>query len=739
MRMRIDRFRTPTLALAAFAFLLTGCFSGGKYNAASPDGWQSAVFLSQEVGQWSYRVAGSTVPGVRDDAGRIASEAGSEDLWIISRRRREAEAVGEILHQTELVELEQLDVEASTMDDAPAPTEGELRASIPGGAPGAEREIPLPLQHTEVSARISAWVASVDVEQKYRNPYAEKIEAVYVFPLPENAAVTGFIMQIGDRRIRAIIREREEAERIYRDARARGHVASLLTQERPNLFTQSVANIEPGKEIDIRITYFHTLRYDDGSFEFVFPMVVGPRYISGAQTSGDHAQGRAPPTDAVPDAPRVTPPVLKPGTRSGHDIAMTVALDAGIPVGEIASPTHAVDVERDGETRAIVRLRAGDDIPNRDFVLRYRVAGDAPRYAMLTRRDEDGGTFALLAVPPSDLEGLPRTPREMIFVIDCSGSMNGYPIQHAKAAVRRCLRSLDPADTFQVISFSNTATLLGAHPLPATPDNIRRGLSYVDALDGGGGTEMLSGIRAALRFPHDPEKLRIVAFLTDGYIGNEMQIFDEIRANIGAARIFSFGVGTSVNRYLLEGMARMGRGAVAYVGMGGDDAGAVDAFYTRAAHAAMTDLSIDWGAMRVERTYPSSLPDLFVGRPVLVLGRFSGEGRTTVRIMGRVGERRTEVPVLVDLDDAGGSHDALTLLWARSRISDLTDQMTASEAGELAREIRDTALRYGLASSYTGFVAVDSLSETADGHGTTVAQPLPMPEGVRYETAVGGE
>jgi Ca-activated chloride channel family protein len=444
--------------------------------------------------------------------------------------------------------------------------------------PKEEKEIPLPLKHTDVKGRISGYIATVDVTQQFHNPYDEKIEAVYVFPLPQNAAINEFIMTIGERKIRGIIRERQQAERIYKEAKERGHVASLLTQERPNIFTQKVANIEPGKEIDVNIKYFNTLAYVDGWYEFVFPMVVGPRFNPPGYTDGVGAVGRG---KAGISGQKTEVQYLKPHERSGHDIAVAVDIDAGVAIEKVVCPSHAITNSRVNPEKRTVKLSSLDTIPNKDFVLRYKVAGRKVKSALVTHRDERGGFFTLMLYPPENLNHLRRAPMEMIFVLDCSGSMRGKPIAKAKDAIKRALRKLEPGDTFQVIRFSNNASKLGPAPVPATPENIRRGLEYVESLEGSGGTMMIEGIKAALDFEHDSHRFRLVSFMTDGYIGNEVEILAAVHEKLGESRIFSFGVGSSVNRFLLDRMAKLGKGAVAYIGLDESAGEVVDAFYER--------------------------------------------------------------------------------------------------------------------------------------------------------------
>jgi Ca-activated chloride channel family protein len=603
----------------------------------------------------------------------------------------------------------------------------------PPGQEDADKQVPLPLQHTDVEAAIAGYIASVTVRQEFHNPFDEKIEAVYVFPLPQNAAVSEFIMTIGERRIRGIIREREEAERIYLEARRRGHVASLLTQERANIFTQRIANIEPGKGIDVDITYYNTLTYCDGWYEFVFPMVVGPRFNPPGSSEGVGAVPRGA-HGASGQATEIQH--LRPDERSGHDISLTLSVDAGVPIEDTNCTSHLVDRSMPEPSRCVVELSPRDSIPNRDFVFRYRVAGEEPKASLITHRDERGGFFTLMVYPPGEVSQAQRAPVEMVFLIDCSGSMKGEPIAKAKRAVERALRQLDERDTFQIIRFSNSASSLGERPIPATDANIQRGLRYVQSLDSGGGTMMIRGICAALDFPHDPERVRYITFLSDGYIGNDREIIGEIHDRIGDSRIFSFGVGSSVNRYLLTRAARLGRGVVAWVGLNDDPNEIMDLFMQRIQHPAMTDVTIDWGAMSVSDAYPQRLPDLFAGRPVIVTGRCEGDGATTIRIAGRAGARPIEIPLAVDLNDAASTHESLANIWARRRIADLADRRTWDDDETIASRIRDVALEYGLMSAFTAFIAVDSSRVTAGDHGTVIPVAVPVPDGVRYETTV---
>ena len=634
---------------------------------------------------------------------RLTPLSRTEELWIVTRDPRVPFAGEEY------------------------PTSGCLRTRV------RERDVPLPLKHTDVKASISAYIASVQVRQEFHNPFSEKIEAVYTFPLPENAAVNEFIMTIGDRHIRGIIREREEAEEIYAEAKRQGYTASLLTQERPNIFTQSVANIEPGREIDINITYFHTLAYVDGWHEFVFPMVVGPRFNPPYSKDGVGAVGRG---NHGGSGQGTEVQYLRPHERSGHDIALHVDIDAAVKIEEFTCTTHKIKHQSSEPERLSVWLSKEGVIPNKDFVLRYRVAGERLKPGLLTHRDERGGFFSLVVYPPREQRQLRRQPLELIFVLDCSGSMDGRPLKQAKAAIEWCLKHMEGGDTFQIINFSDKASKMGRAPVPATPANVRRGLDYLDDLNSEGGTMMIEGIKAALDFPHDPSRLRFVCFLTDGFIGNETEIFAAIEERLDSARLFSFGVGTSVNRYLLEGMARIGRGAVAYVDLKEEAEPVMESFFKRISHPAITDVEIDWGDAKVTDVFPRTLPDLFVGRPIIITGRYSGNPTGAIRLSGRAAGEAIDSRIPVRWN---ATHAALPSIWARQQITDLEDEMVRKSGGRLAERIKRLALDFNVMSAYTAFIAVDSTHRTAGRRGTAVPVAVPVPDGVRYETTVGND
>ena len=633
------------------------------------------------------------------------------------------------------------------------PQPAVLAAPAPGEAPGAltiigkdgKMEGSCPLQHTDVRAGISGFLARVTVTQIFANTATQNVEAVYTFPLPQDAAVDDMTIQIGDRSVRGIIKRREEARAIYENAKRTGHVAALLDQERPNIFTQSVANILPGEKVTVTISYVETLRYEEGSYEFVFPMVVGPRYIPGQPVS-QQAGGWSPDTKRVPDASRITPWVAAKGTRAGHDISLEVALDAGVAIQELRSKTHDIDVDRKSASAATVHLRNEAEIPNKDFILKYDVAGAEIADAILTtpapgRSKGAGGYFTMILQPPARLPESDIQPKELVFVLDTSGSMWGFPLEQAKRVIDRALDELYPGDTFNLITFSGDTQIVFPEPVYPTAENIRKAKAVLASRNGGGGTEMMKAIRAALVPSDKQDHVRVVCFITDGYVGNDMEIVGEVQKHPNA-RVFAFGIGNSVNRFLLDKMAEAGRGAVEYVNLADKADEAADRFYERVRSPLLTDLYIDWGGLPVTDVYPQRLPDLFRGQPLVVTGRYTQPASGKVHLKGT----RAGGPFTRDIPVAFSSStpplDALAGFWARRRIDALMSQdwlgiQQGSMKPELKEQITQLGLDYRLMTQFTSFVAVEDRIVTKDGRPQRVEVPVEMPEGVSHEGVFG--
>jgi Ca-activated chloride channel family protein len=585
---------------------------------------------------------------------------------------------------------------------------------------------PCPLKNTAVKVEISGPLARVHVTQTFTNESSEKIEAVYLFPLPPGAAVDEMTMLVGDRVIKGTIKRREEALSIYKAARASGRIAGLLDQERPNLFTQAVANILPGATVKIAIRYVETLPYEAGVHQFVFPMVVGPRYVPHSLT----------------DAGRISPPVTPEGTRAGHDISVEVALDAGMPVEKVQSPTHEIAVERPSTERATVRLARRGAIPNKDFVLRYDTAGAKIGDAVLAHRGPRGGFLTLILTPPDQRPAIAEvTPKELVFVLDTSGSMRGFPIEKAKETMRLALDALHPRDTFNLITFSGDTDILFPQPVAATPENLERARRFLESRTGRGGTEMMKAIRAALEPGSSREHIRVVCFMTDGYVGNEFEILSEIQRHADA-RVFAFGIGSAPNRYLLDNMALLGRGDVEYVDLNDDGSAAARRFHERVRAPLLTDLSIDWAGLPVTEAHPARIADLFSAKPVVISARYSAPATGVIRLRGKAAGREIVREIPVTLPATEPRHEALAALWARRRIGDLMAQdLLGAQRNTFRADLQEAVIRlaldFKLMSQFTSFVAVEEMVVTDGGQPRRVEVPVEMPEGVSYEGIFG--
>jgi len=645
-------------------------------------------------------------------------------------------------------------------------TQGALRTCTETG-----EIVDCPLKHTEVRAFISGFIARVRVIQTFTNHTKEKIEAVYVFPLPHNAAVDDMTMVVGSRRMVGEIRRRAEARHIYQQAISRGQTASLLEQERPNIFTQSVGNIRPRQEVRIEISYVTDLDYDLGTYEFHFPMVVGPRYIPGKPTSakpdvqkelkgkvGEVAvpapakgqpsgTGWSPDTDRVPDASRITPPVLRPGVRNGHDVSLSVDLNAGVPIQDLRVPSHRAGITKRGPACATVILSPDDAIPNKDFILRYDVSGKRPELCVLTHSPVSADGFFMLMLQPKALDTESDVPRELVFLIDVSGSMRGEPTAEVRWALREFLERVKPTDTIQIVTFAGEAQKLFEKPLPATRENRAKAAAYSQSQEAGGGTEMLSGVREALNQPLDPGRVRIVVMLTDGFIGNEREIVSEVGLRCGdKIRFWTVGIGSAPNRYLIDGVARQGGGLSAVLQLKEDPGPVVGRIMRRVHRAQMTDVQIDWGNLIVAETYPVAIPELWAGRPIVLFGRYLEPGEGTVTLNGDCEGEPVSLSAAVHFPETNPENDVLSKVWARKRIADLFASMYTEDVPGLIEEIVRVALEFRLMSPYTSFVAVD---ESERGEMQTPARPprrmtvpIPIPEGVRFDwifTPVGAK
>ncbi|NJM62878.1 MAG: after-VIT domain-containing protein [Oscillatoriales cyanobacterium RU_3_3] len=615
------------------------------------------------------------------------------------------------------------------------------------------REQVFPLKRTEVKAKIAGNISRVEVVQKFENPFNEPLDAVYVFPLPDEAAVDDMEIKIADRTIKADIKRRDEALEIYEKARQQGRTAGLLEQERDNIFTQSLANIKPGEKIEVTIRYTDSLKFTGGDYEFVFPMVVGPRYISGNSTPPNRGgHGVTAPTRGGDDS-RINPPVLPPGTRSGHNISVAVEIDAGVPISDVRSTSHQVSTGRSGNTVS-VQLANADSIPNKDLILRYRVAGENTRSTVLTQADKRGGHFAVYLIPALNYATNQIVPKDVVFLIDTSGSQRGEPLVKSKELMRRFIQGLNPADTFTIIDFANTAKALSANPLANTPENRQSAMNYIDRLQADGGTELLNGLKTVMDFPAPATgRLRSIVLITDGYIGAENEALAFVQRSLKPGnRLYSFGVGGSVNRFLLNRFAEVGRGTSQVVRQDEPTAEAAEKFFRQINNPVLTDIQLSWeGGGEKPEIYPIAPPDLFTSQPLVLFGRKGDRASGKLRIRGTAAGGQVYEQILpvnfspsvsvrqresnstsANITDFG--NPAIAQLWGRSRIKDLMNQLFGGESPSLVESVTNTALNYRLLSEYTAFVAVsEEVRVEPDGTRRRVQVPVELPQGVSYE------
>ncbi len=562
------------------------------------------------------------------------------------------------------------------------------------------------LLNTDVDMNISGLVARVSVRQEFRNTSQDWVEGVYVFPLPDKAAVDHMRLFIGDRFIEGEIQEKERAKKTYEKAKQAGQKASLVEQQRANLFTTSVANIAPGELVVVEVEYLEDIRYEEGQFSIRFPMTLTPRYISGTALPDRTGNGWSPDTDRVPDAAAITPPQVT--SSKGHQLSLTVNVNAGMPLEIIASRYHPVSVGEDkGQYK--VALRGGATAMDHDFELVWRpVPSVAPR-AMSFVETVDGKPHYLLVVMPPDQEEVPTAsmPRETVFIIDTSGSMHGVSIQQAKRAVQLALKRLQPTDRFNVIEFNSTTKALYTKSQPVTALSTREASQFVQRLQANGGTEMRPALALALDSPPSEEHLRQVVFITDGSVGYEDELFSMIEDRLGTARLFTVGIGSAPNSWFMRKAAEAGRGSYTFISALHEVREKMDGLFRKLEQPQVTDIQVEWPSGVVVDSLPSTVPDLYLGEPVTVKVAASGDFRPGdfVRVSGNsiAGGWAANLPV-----SAASNSPGVAALWARARISELLNvERRSSEPEEVRLAIVETALAHHLVSKYTSLVAVD--------------------------------
>jgi Ca-activated chloride channel family protein len=592
---------------------------------------------------------------------------------------------------------------------------------VEGANPGTES---FPLKSTKVTVNISGVIADVTVTQVYENHGDAPIHARYVFPGSTRAAVHGMRIRVGDKAVVARIQERQKAAKEFEEAKAAGKSASLLEQQRPNVFSMAVANILPGDRVEVELTYSEMLVPEEGIYQFVYPTVVGPRYSNT-------------PEAAAPEPVKwVHTPYLHEGQTTPASLSVHVSVSTGVPLADLRSPSHAVRIDR--ENLSVARVTLDDDAGNRDFILDYQLSGKEIQSGLLVYEGAQENFFLLTVQPPERIAAQDIPPREYIFVLDVSGSMHGFPLDTAKQVIRNLIGRLKPSDTFNVVLFSGASRVLSPRSLTASPQNITRALSVIDSTNGGGGTELEAALRTAIALPRSNFESRSIVVITDGYIAEERGTFTLIHESLNTTNFFAFGIGSAVNRYLIEGVARAGQGEPFVVTRPEEADAAGDRFRRYIESPVLTNVHVSYRGFDAYDVEPETQPDLFGERPVVVLGKWRGPKAGQIEVTGRTANGTFAQTFDVTNNATRPEHAALPQLWARNRIARLSEFNFGREDDEATREITSLGLTYSLLTAHTSFVAVLEEVRNPAGQGTDVDQPLPLPDGVS-DLAVGGQ
>jgi Ca-activated chloride channel family protein len=593
---------------------------------------------------------------------------------------------------------------------------------VEGGDSAIDR---LPLKDTRVDVAITGVIADVTVRQVYENLGTRPIHARYVFPASTRAAVYGMTMTVGDVRTVARIRERKQAAREFEAAKKEGKSASLLEQSRPNVFTMKIANVLPGDTISVELKYTELLVPTDGVYEFVYPTVVGPRY------------SEKPENQASPGDEFVKAPYTHQAEAPRSEFHLSGVVSTGVPLQDLASPSHQVDVRWSSAGRSEFTLAESDrPAGNRDFILRYRLAGEEITSGLLLYQGRNENFFLLMAEPPRAVEADEVPSREYIFVLDVSGSMNGFPLDTAKTLMSDLANVLRPSDTFNIVVFADGSATFSPVSVPATRPNLTRALQFIGQKKGGGGTRLLAALERAVAVPRQREASRSIVLVTDGYIEAEADVFDYVRARRDEVNVFAFGIGSSVNRFLIEGIARAGLGEPFIVTEPGEASEAATRLRRYIDTPVLTGIDVTFNGFDAYDVEPGTVPDLFASRPIVVFGKWRGSAAGSIDISGRTGRGVYRTSIAVSPSSADVRHGALRHLWARTRIADLSDFGPSAPTEERIADITALGLNYGLLTRYTSFVAVQEVVRRTTEGADTVDQPLPLPAGVS-DLAVG--
>lgn len=583
-----------------------------------------------------------------------------------------------------------------------------------------------PLKETNVSVNINGIFAETFVTQTYSNEGQEPINATYVFPASSRVTIHGMKMEIGDEIITAKIKEKEEARHDYEQAKSEGKSASLLEQQRPNVFTMDVANVMPGDIIRIELHYTEMITPTDGIYQFVFPTVAGPRYTSPSVPKSLKAETW------------IASPFLRLGDTPREKYNINVNLSAGVPITDLQCGSHKIDVAWDNQTSARISLSNPEEFAgNRDFILDYKLTGTEISSGLMLGTGESENFFLLMVQPPERYTPETIPPREYIFILDVSGSMYGFPLDTSKELIRNLAGSLRETDRFNVILFSDSLIQMSPESVPATAENVQKAFALIDNEEGGGGTELAPALETALAIPASPGAARSVIAITDGYISGEREIFDIIGRNIGTTNFFSFGIGSSVNRYLIDGIAKTGLGESFVVTDPSEAAATADRFRTYIQSPVLTDVQVTYDGFDVYDIEPPTLSTLFASRPIVLFGKWKGEPSGTIHITGKTGGRDYAEDIPVSAAIPLEANNIIQYLWARTRVERLTDYgMTEDLQANAKKEVTELGLRYSMMTPYTSFIAVTEKVRNTEGKSTDVKQPLPIPMNVS-EWAIG--
>lgn len=587
-----------------------------------------------------------------------------------------------------------------------------------GGEGGGQAAATLPLKSSVADVKIEGTIAKVHLTQRYVNMGAKPIEAIYVFPASTRAAVHGMTLSTGGKVITAKIKESARAKEDYERAKSEKKTAALLQEHRPNVFQMSVANILPGDDIDVEIEWTETIPAVDSTYEFVFPTVVGPRYTGGSAAGRNEAWTQN--------------PHLAPGVKSPTTFKLNASLVTTLPLAEVKCPSHPVKVDFQAVDRAGVKIdtKAGEEAVDRDLILRWKLGNEQVDAGLMLNQGAGTNHFLLQVAPPTRATPDQIPPRDYVMILDVSGSMNGFPLETAKGLLRDLVNGLRPEDTFNVVTFASGSGTLSREPLPANAENIREAMEFIDGQHSGGGTELEAALKRSLALPGGEGRSRSFLLITDGYVNVEAEAKELVRANIGKANLFTFGIGTSVNRELLEGLARMGQGEPVVVTAPAEAKTAAVKFREQVSMPVLAKVSVNGEGVSLANITPEPYPDVFANRPLVITGTWSGEPKGKIIVRG-IGGNGMPFEKAINLADAaaktGLEKPALPVLWARERVRALGDLPIGAES---VREITSLGLSYSLLTPYTSFLAVDETPRPVDGVAQSVRQAAPLPKGV---------